>query len=63
MLFSATYSGFCGKPWDAVEWMTELIYRSWRVAFMEQTVALLDFETVDQVVQIHGMYGLRSRRV
>jgi len=32
-----------------------LIYRSWRVAFMEQNIALLDFETVDQVVQIHGM--------
>ena len=27
----------------------------WRVAFMEKSIALLDFETVDQMVQIHGM--------
>jgi len=26
----------------------------WRVALMEKCVALLDFETVDQMVQIHG---------
>ncbi|KAL4065966.1 CRAL-TRIO domain-containing protein [Scleroderma citrinum] len=30
----------------------------WRVAFMEQTIALLDFETVDQVVQIHDYEGV-----
>ena len=28
--------------------------RRWRVQFMEQSIAFLDFETVDQMVQIHG---------
>ncbi|KAI6142924.1 CRAL-TRIO domain-containing protein [Pisolithus thermaeus] len=30
----------------------------WRVAFMEQSIALLDFETVDQTVQIHDYEGV-----
>ncbi|KAI6126482.1 CRAL-TRIO domain-containing protein [Pisolithus croceorrhizus] len=30
----------------------------WRVAFMEQSIALLDFETVDQAVQIHDYEGV-----
>jgi hypothetical protein len=27
----------------------------WRVAFMEKSVAMLDFANVDQTIQIHGM--------
>ena len=27
---------------------------SWRVAFMEKSIEELDFENVDQMVQIHG---------
>ncbi|KAF9218625.1 CRAL/TRIO domain-containing protein [Gyrodon lividus] len=30
----------------------------WRVAFMEESIALLDFETVDQMVQIHDYEGV-----
>ncbi|CCM04180.1 uncharacterized protein FIBRA_06342 [Fibroporia radiculosa] len=30
----------------------------WRVAFMEQCIELLDFETVDQMVQIHDYDGV-----
>ncbi|KAI6113133.1 CRAL-TRIO domain-containing protein [Pisolithus sp. B1] len=30
----------------------------WRVAFMEWSIALLDFETVDQAVQIHDYEGV-----
>lgn len=30
----------------------------WRVQFMEQSIELLDFETVDQMVQIHGTYSM-----
>ncbi|KAI5995430.1 CRAL-TRIO domain-containing protein [Pisolithus albus] len=30
----------------------------WRVAFMERSIALLDFETVDQAVQIHDYEGV-----
>jgi len=30
----------------------------WRVAFMERSIALLDFETVDQMVQIHDYEGV-----
>ncbi|KIK78506.1 hypothetical protein PAXRUDRAFT_163858 [Paxillus rubicundulus Ve08.2h10] len=30
----------------------------WRVAFMEKSIALLDFETVDQMVQIHDYEGV-----
>jgi phosphatidylinositol transfer protein SFH5 len=26
----------------------------WRVALMEKSIALLDFENVDQTVQVHG---------
>ncbi|KAF8558171.1 CRAL/TRIO domain-containing protein [Imleria badia] len=35
----------------------------WRIAFMEKSIALLDFETVDQMVQIHDYdgVGLSSR--
>jgi len=29
----------------------------WRVAFMEKNIALLDFETTDQMVQIHDYEG------
>jgi phosphatidylinositol transfer protein SFH5 len=29
----------------------------WRVAFMEKSIAKLDFETIDQTVQIHGNGG------
>ena len=28
----------------------------WRVALMEKSVALLDFETVDQTIQVHGKH-------
>jgi len=31
---------------------------SWRVALMEKSVALLDFDKVDQMIQIHGMLQL-----
>ena len=27
----------------------------WRVQFMEKSIELLDFETIDQMVQVHGM--------
>ncbi|KAH7881769.1 CRAL-TRIO domain-containing protein [Phlebopus sp. FC_14] len=30
----------------------------WRVAFMEKSIALLDFETVDKMVQIHDYEGV-----
>ncbi|KAI6024413.1 CRAL-TRIO domain-containing protein [Pisolithus marmoratus] len=30
----------------------------WRVAFMEQSIALMDFEAVDQAVQIHDYEGV-----
>jgi len=30
----------------------------WRVSFMEKSIALLDFETVDQMVQIHDYEGV-----
>ncbi|KAJ8590142.1 CRAL TRIO domain-containing protein [Rhizopogon salebrosus TDB-379] len=30
----------------------------WRVAFMEQSIALLDFETVDQMIQVHDYEGV-----
>ncbi|EGN96686.1 hypothetical protein SERLA73DRAFT_184823 [Serpula lacrymans var. lacrymans S7.3] len=30
----------------------------WRVAFMEKSIALLDFETIDQMVQIHDYDGV-----
>ena len=33
----------------------------WRVQFMEQSIELLDFETIDQMVQIHGMFKPPSR--
>jgi hypothetical protein len=28
----------------------------WRVAFMEKSVELLDFTTVDQAIQVHGTF-------
>jgi hypothetical protein len=30
------------------------IERRWRVALMEEGVKLIDFETVDQMIQVHG---------
>lgn len=30
------------------------IKRSWRVALMEEGIKLIDFEAVDQMVQVHG---------
>ncbi|KAG1764807.1 CRAL-TRIO domain-containing protein [Suillus occidentalis] len=30
----------------------------WRVAFMEESITLLDFETVDQMIQIHDYEGV-----
>ena len=30
------------------------IKRRWRVALMEEGIKLIDFETVDQMVQVHG---------
>lgn len=31
-----------------------LIFRRWRVALMEKSVQLLDFQTTDQTIQVHG---------
>lgn len=32
----------------------------WRVALMERSIAQLDFETVDQTIQVHGTSHLES---
>jgi hypothetical protein len=32
------------------------IQRRWRVALMEEGIKLVDFETVDQMVQVHGTF-------
>ncbi|KAG1723836.1 CRAL TRIO domain-containing protein [Suillus paluster] len=45
------------KDLDAVFGDTQRFLR-WRVAFMEESIALLDFETVDQMVQIHDYEGV-----
>ena len=34
--------------------LTRCVLTSWRVAFMEKCIEELDFENVDQMVQIHG---------
>jgi hypothetical protein len=45
------------KDLDAVFSDTQRFLR-WRVAFMEESIALLDFETIDQMVQIHDYEGV-----
>ncbi|KAG1850709.1 CRAL-TRIO domain-containing protein [Suillus subluteus] len=45
------------KDLDAVFGDTQRFLR-WRVAFMEESIALLDFETIDQMVQIHDYEGV-----
>ncbi|KAG2150285.1 CRAL-TRIO domain-containing protein [Suillus bovinus] len=45
------------KDLDAVFSDTQRFLR-WRVAFMEESIALLDFETVDQMIQIHDYEGV-----
>ncbi|KAH7913859.1 CRAL-TRIO domain-containing protein [Hygrophoropsis aurantiaca] len=45
------------KDLDAVFGDVQRFLR-WRVAFMEQSIALLDFETVDQMVQVHDYDGV-----
>ncbi|KAH0836536.1 CRAL-TRIO domain-containing protein [Lanmaoa asiatica] len=45
------------KDLDAVFGDVQRFLR-WRVAFMEKSIALLDFETVDQMVQIHDYEGV-----
>ncbi|KAH7920377.1 CRAL/TRIO domain-containing protein [Leucogyrophana mollusca] len=45
------------KDLDAVFGDVQRFLR-WRVAFMERSIALLDFETVDQMVQIHDYEGV-----
>ncbi|KAG0699906.1 CRAL-TRIO domain-containing protein [Suillus ampliporus] len=45
------------KDLDAVFGDTQRFLR-WRVAFMEESITLLDFETVDQMVQIHDYEGV-----
>jgi phosphatidylinositol transfer protein SFH5 len=32
------------------------ITRRWRVALMEEGIKLVDFETVDQMIQVHGTF-------
>lgn len=39
-------------------WQQLTMTHSWRVALMEKSVALLDFDNVDQMIQIHGMLQL-----
>jgi len=45
------------KDLDAVFGDVQRFLR-WRVAFMEESIALLDFETIDQMVQIHDYEGV-----
>ncbi|KIJ61945.1 hypothetical protein HYDPIDRAFT_176719 [Hydnomerulius pinastri MD-312] len=45
------------KDLDAVFGDVQRFLR-WRVAFMEESIVLLDFETVDQLVQIHDYEGV-----
>ncbi|KAG2141237.1 CRAL-TRIO domain-containing protein [Suillus clintonianus] len=45
------------KDLDAVFGDTQRFLR-WRVAFMEESIALLDFETIDQMIQIHDYEGV-----
>lgn len=45
------------KDLDAIFSDTQRFLR-WRVAFMEESIALLDFETIDQMVQIHDYEGV-----
>lgn len=39
---------------DQARLLTLSVHISWRVAFMEKCIEELDFENVDQMVQIHG---------
>ncbi|KAG9312830.1 CRAL-TRIO domain-containing protein [Chiua virens] len=45
------------KDLDAVFGDVQRFLR-WRIAFMEKSITLLDFETVDQMVQIHDYEGV-----
>lgn len=46
---------FCSVPCpDRARLQTAAAIFSWRVAFMEKCIEELDFENIDQMVQIHG---------
>jgi hypothetical protein len=54
---SATCSGSFGAlselcVYDATAHLPSI--HRWRVALMEEGVKLIDFETVDQMIQVHG---------
>ncbi|KAG6335261.1 hypothetical protein ID866_3817 [Astraeus odoratus] len=53
-----TYNLYGGnKNADAVFGDVQRFLR-WRIAFMEQSIGLLDFQTVDQLVQVHDYEGV-----
>jgi hypothetical protein len=57
-LLSATCSGSFGAFLEFCVYYAIVdipsIKRRWRVALMEEGIKLVDFETVDQMVQVHG---------
>lgn len=56
-LHSATSSGSSGTCLKGPVYdMCLLNLLRWRVALMEHGIKLIDFETVDQMVQVHGTY-------
>jgi hypothetical protein len=59
-LLSATYSDSFGAPSElclyGVAADPTFYLRRWRVALMEESIKLVDFETVDQMVQVHGTF-------
>ncbi|KAJ7252470.1 CRAL/TRIO domain-containing protein [Mycena rebaudengoi] len=53
------YNVYGGQDIDAVFGDVDRFLR-WRVAFMEKSVEMLDFTTVDQMLQIHDYAGVSS---
>jgi hypothetical protein len=59
-LLSATCSGSFGALLEFCLYYAIVdipsIKRRWRVALMEEGIKLVDFETVDQMIQVHGTF-------
>lgn len=58
---SASSGTFIQQSLSMLIWLETTLHHSlwirWRVKFMEESIKLLDFETVDQMVQIHGKHN------